>query len=81
MDRLPFRTCVVTGLTTFLQTLYNFLTCSGNSLSVVGRTIAMLLVVQSGIRLLEIMFFTGLAISSVSVVLGMIDDIKTFIQY
>ena len=41
----------------------------------------MLLVVQSGIRLLEIMFFLGLSVSSISVVLGMIDDVKTFIQY
>jgi hypothetical protein len=40
----------------------------------------MLIVFYSGIKLLEIMFFTGLAISSISVVLGMIDDIKTFIQ-
>jgi hypothetical protein len=40
----------------------------------------MLMVVHSGIKLLEIMFFTGLAGSSISVVLGMIDDVKTFIQ-
>jgi hypothetical protein len=33
------------------------------------------------IRILEIMFGIGLAISCVSIVLGTIDDIKTFIRY
>lgn len=39
------------------------------------------LFIESGIKLLEIMFFTGLSVSCISIVLGTIDDIKTFILY
>ena len=34
-----------------------------------------------GVRVLEGMFGGGLALSTISVVLGTIDDIKTFIRY
>jgi hypothetical protein len=37
--------------------------------------------IDIGVRVLEGMFGAGLVLSSVSVVLGTIDDIKTFIRY
>ena len=41
----------------------------------------MFIFIHSGIKLLEIMFFTGLSLSCISIVLGTIDDIKTFFLY
>jgi len=37
--------------------------------------------INIGVRALEIMFGVGLTISCVSIVLGTIDDIKTFLQF
>jgi hypothetical protein len=39
------------------------------------------LLIDLGIRVLETMFAVGLALSSISVVLGTLDDIATFIRY
>ena len=41
----------------------------------------MQLVIEIGVRILESMFATGLILSCFSIVLGTIDDIKTFIRY
>jgi len=37
--------------------------------------------INLGVQFLEIMFGVGLSISCVSIILGTIDDIKTFIQW
>jgi len=39
------------------------------------------LVIEIGVRVLEAMFAAGLVLSCFSIVLGTIDDIKTFIRY
>jgi hypothetical protein len=37
--------------------------------------------IEIGVQILEVMFAVGLVVSSVAMVLGLIDDIKTFIEY
>jgi hypothetical protein len=41
----------------------------------------MRVVIEFGVQVLEWMFAVGLVVSCSSIVLGTIDDIKTFIQY
>ena len=37
--------------------------------------------IEIGVRVLEAMFAVGLVVSCLAMVLGLIDDIKTFIKY
>jgi hypothetical protein len=39
------------------------------------------LFINIGVQFLETLFAVGLALSTISIVLGTIDDIKTFIRY
>lgn len=37
--------------------------------------------IEIGVQVLEVMFAVGLVVSCLAMVLGLIDDIRTFIQY
>jgi len=37
--------------------------------------------IEIGVQILEVMFGVGLVVSCLAMVLGLIDDIKTFIKY
>ncbi len=37
--------------------------------------------IEVGVQILEVMFGVGLVVSCLAMVLGLIDDIKTFIKY
>ncbi len=37
--------------------------------------------IEIGVRVLEVLFGFGLIVSLIAVIMGLIDDIKTFIQY
>jgi hypothetical protein len=41
----------------------------------------MRVLIEIGIRVLEAMFAVGLVVSCLAMVLGLIDDVKTFIKY
>jgi hypothetical protein len=41
----------------------------------------MRVLIELGVRVLETMFAAGLVLSCLSIILGSIDDIKTFIRY